>query len=98
MDSGQIQRFLNALGNMCGGYWLTYSTRIPCQTMRHLWQQLLFIVCKDSISIMKCIWWQGGLGFLCSSFSYFTGFPSTSRRLRGGNLREKIPAIKNKVS
>jgi hypothetical protein len=28
---------------------------------RYLWQQLSFIVYKDSISIMECMWWQGSL-------------------------------------
>jgi len=70
-----IQGFLNTLGSMCGTYWLTYSTRALSQIRRHLWQQLLSIVCKDSISIIECMWWKRGLGFVCCSFLYFIGFP-----------------------
>jgi hypothetical protein len=74
-------RILNCLGNMCGRYWLTYFTWIPCQIRRHLWQQLLSIVCKNLISIMEYMWCQGGLGFFCFSFPYFTGFSYSYRRL-----------------
>ena len=40
---------------------------------------------------MECMLWHEDLGFFCSSF------PIISRKLRGGNLSEKITAIKNKV-
>jgi hypothetical protein len=39
-----------------------------------------------------------GLGFFCCFFSYFIGFPNTSGKIKGGNLRKKISGNKNKVS
>jgi hypothetical protein len=69
-----IQGFLHALGSMCESYWLTYSTRISCQTRRHLCKQLLTIVYKNSISIMECMWWQRCLEFFCCSFPFLQDF------------------------
>jgi hypothetical protein len=93
-----IQVFLNTLENIYDSYWLTYFTRIWCQIRKYLWQQLLFIIYKYSVSIIECIRWQRVIRFFCCSFSYIIGFPSILKRLGRDNLREKIPTIKNKVS
>jgi hypothetical protein len=82
-----IQGFLHALGSMCESYWLTYSTRIPCQTRRHLCKQLLTIVCKNFISIMECMWWQRCLEFFCCSFPFCRIF-LFKREITRGYLKE----------
>jgi hypothetical protein len=59
-------------------------------------EELEFILCKDSKSYIDLIWRHLRGSFSWISFSYFSSIPNTSRRLRRGNIRKKIISIKIK--
>jgi hypothetical protein len=64
---------------------------MECMSYKEAWN-----VCRTKRLGMYVV--QRGLRFFCCPFSYFTRFTSIPRRLKGGNLNDKILTIKNKVS
>lgn len=57
-------------------------------------EELKSILCKD----YKLMWYNLKKSFSWVSFSYFADIPSTSRILKGGNIKNKILTIKTKFS
>ena len=65
-----LQEVLKVIGNLCSSLWVTYFTRIPCQTRRINWSEInsYFTRCRTRHrgGLKKIKFYHGKNGFLAS--------------------------------